>query len=330
MLFSIIVPVYNVELYLNKCLTSILNQQYNDFEIILVDDGSIDNSGIICDEFAKKNKDKCKCKVIHKINQGLISARRVGLKEAKGDYIIFVDSDDMIRPDMLKQLATTIKETSSDVIIYQWQNMDMNGNLLNYHSYLELPKGNINKEKIIETVLSSSSLNSLCLKTCKRVLFDIDIDYSEFYYIQNAEDLLQSIPIFENAKTFTYIPESFYYYRANPTSLTHKIGKNQYKNLDVVRPMLHKMIKRLNLNNQENQLTFFNTYLDCVFTTVVQVCSSNDKTNNYILEEISSYPKVREAKKYLKDSKLGFKSKIILWLFYKKFYRLLHTLIKLK
>ena len=112
--------------------------------------------------------------------------------------------------------------------------------------------------------------------------------------------------------------------------MTHKIGKSQYKNLDVVRPRLHKMIKRLNLNNQENQLTFFNTYLDCVFTTVVQVCSSNDKTNNYILEEISSYPKVREAKKYLKDSKLGFKSKIILWLFYKKFYRLLHTLIKLK
>lgn len=329
MLFSIIVPVYNVEKYLNDCLTSIQNQQYKDYEVILVDDGSTDKSGEMCDAFCEKNSDICK--VVHKENQGLISARRVGLKEAKGEYIVFVDADDMIRVDMLEVLANAIKNASSDVIIYQWQNIDTKGNLLDDHSCLDIPEGGVSKEKIIETVLTGSSLNSLCIKTCKKSMFDFKADYSQLYYIQNAEDLLQSIPVFEKAKSFVYLPETLYYYRMNPTSITHKIRKDQYKNLDVVRPMVYSMLEKLGLDNEKNKKMFFDTYLDCILTTVYQICSSNNIENiNTILDEIAFYDKVCEAKKYLKKARMRKKSKIVLSLFYSRSYRLLSILVKLK
>lgn len=100
-LVTIIVPVYNVEKYLKKCVDSILNQTYKNIEVILIDDGSSasDKSPIICDEYAKKDK---RIKVIHKINGGLSSARNAGLDIAKGDYIYFVDSDDWIDKDTIK------------------------------------------------------------------------------------------------------------------------------------------------------------------------------------------------------------------------------------
>ena len=95
---SIIVPVYKVELYLEKCINSILNQTFKDFELILVDDGSPDRCGEICDEYAKKDN---RIVVVHKENGGQASARNVGLDIARGDYIGFVDSDDWIERDMV-------------------------------------------------------------------------------------------------------------------------------------------------------------------------------------------------------------------------------------
>ena len=104
---SIIVPVYNVEKYLEKCIDSILNQSYQNLEIILIDDGSTDNSGSICDEYKKKDK---RVQVIHQKNQGQSSARNAGLNIAKGSYIGFVDSDDYVEPDYLEQLLNNFKK----------------------------------------------------------------------------------------------------------------------------------------------------------------------------------------------------------------------------
>ena len=109
---SIIVPVYNVEKYLRKCVDSILNQTFKDFELILVDDGSIDTSGKICDEYNLKDN---RIKVIHKENGGLSSARNAGLDIAQGEYIGFVDSDDWIELDMYEELYKICKENDTDV-----------------------------------------------------------------------------------------------------------------------------------------------------------------------------------------------------------------------
>ena len=110
---SIIVPVYNVEKYISQCIDSILNQTFQDFEVILVDDGSPDRSGQICDEYAENDS---RIKVIHQKNAGLSAARNTGLKNANGEYVAFVDSDDYISPNMYELLVTNIKSCGADMV----------------------------------------------------------------------------------------------------------------------------------------------------------------------------------------------------------------------
>ena len=111
---SVIVPVYNVEKCLEKCIESILNQTFKNYELILVDDGSPDNSGKICDEYAKKYS---KIRVIHKKNGGLSQARNVGISVSKGEYLSFIDSDDYIASDMFEFLMKNLKENNADVSV---------------------------------------------------------------------------------------------------------------------------------------------------------------------------------------------------------------------
>ena len=106
---SIIVPVYNVEKYLNRCLDSIINQSFINFELILINDGSTDKSGKICDKYAQIDK---RVRVIHKKNEGVSLTRNLGINIAKGDYITFIDSDDWIEQDFLKKAIEYIKENN--------------------------------------------------------------------------------------------------------------------------------------------------------------------------------------------------------------------------
>lgn len=112
-LLSVIIPVYNVEAYLERCVTSIISQDYTNLEIILVDDGSPDKSGQMCDQYAEKD---LRIRVIHKTNGGLSSARNAGLAVAKGDYISFVDSDDSIMPNMYSTMVRIIEENGLDIL----------------------------------------------------------------------------------------------------------------------------------------------------------------------------------------------------------------------
>ena len=111
---SIIVPIYNVEQYISKCIESILAQTYRDFELILVDDGSPDNCGKICDEYAKQDS---RVHVIHQENKGVSAARNAGISLAKGEYIMLVDSDDFITENMLEKMHDCIAESGSDIVI---------------------------------------------------------------------------------------------------------------------------------------------------------------------------------------------------------------------
>lgn len=123
-LISVIVPIYNVEKYLKKCVDSIKNQTYKNIEIILVDDASPDNCGQMCDEYAGEDE---RIKVIHKENGGLSDARNVGLENARGEYIAFVDSDDYIESDMLEKLYTRIKEDKTDIALCSFKYVNEKG-----------------------------------------------------------------------------------------------------------------------------------------------------------------------------------------------------------
>lgn len=121
--FSVIVPIYNAEKHLRKCLDSIAFQNYDNCEVILVDDGSVDSSGKICDEYAETYNF---FKVIHKENEGVSAARNVGIDEAKGEFIIFVDSDDSVEPAMLKIIHENIKDSKADLYVYNVKRINNN------------------------------------------------------------------------------------------------------------------------------------------------------------------------------------------------------------
>jgi glycosyltransferase involved in cell wall biosynthesis len=112
---SIIVPVYNAEKYISDCITSILNQTYSYFELLLIDDGSTDMSGKICDDFNYKDN---RIKVIHKENGGVSSARNIGIEASSGDYIIFIDSDDSINKNMVDELVSALDKYEVETIVH--------------------------------------------------------------------------------------------------------------------------------------------------------------------------------------------------------------------
>lgn len=150
MKFSIIVPVYNVEKYIEKCLSSILNQSYVNYEVIIVNDGTKDNSQSIIDTFVSKDS---RFKSYVKDNGGLSDARNFGVSKAKGDYLLFIDSDDYIEKDLLKLLNNTILNNHADIIRYNLNVVDENYNLILKNSDIRLSgnkKNNILKNKFVE------------------------------------------------------------------------------------------------------------------------------------------------------------------------------------
>lgn len=209
-LISIIVPVYNVEQYLEKCITTIINQTYKNLEIILVDDGSKDSSGKICDDFSKKDN---RIKVIHKTNGGLSDARNHGLRIAKGDYIGFVDSDDYIAEDMFETLYNLMENNNSDISIVSFYEM-YNNKLIGVRDSKKLEnfdKLEAIKELLIDTKIQSYAWNKLF----KKELFE----NLEFPTGKNFEDIATTLLLFEKANKVTLFEDPKYYYLRRDNSI---------------------------------------------------------------------------------------------------------------
>ena len=213
---SIIVPVYNVEDYLRKCLESIINQTYKNLEIILIDDGSTDNSGKICDEYADKDN---RIQVIHKINGGLSDARNAGLEIAKGEYIGFVDSDDYIAEDMYEFLYNLSVDNDLDVAMCASCDVYEDGRVKAHKNFKTIF---INKkEEIIENLFVNQNAGvtvSVCNKLFKReILKDCEFTVGKTY-----EDAFFILKWIKNTKKFGRSTDVKYYYVQRKHSITHQ------------------------------------------------------------------------------------------------------------
>ncbi|MBU3841903.1 MAG: glycosyltransferase [Candidatus Fusobacterium pullicola] len=225
---SIIVPVYNVEKYLRKCVDSILNQTFKDFELILVDDGSIDTSGKICDEYNLKDN---RIKVIHKENGGLSSARNAGLDIAQGEYIGFVDSDDWIELDMYEELYKICKENDTDVGIVG----------INYGGASEKKKSKkieIYSNKLILDDLVYNKGKEITWPAWNKLWLKKVIGESRFKEGRIYEDGLFLYSLSSKIKKVAKIDYEAYNYRMDNESITRsKISKKQvdflYNTLDI-------------------------------------------------------------------------------------------------
>lgn len=222
MRFSIIVPVYNIRLFLPQCVESILAQTWKDYELILVDDGSTDGSEKLCDTYREKDE---RIQVIHKSNGGLVSARQEGVQAALGKYIIHVDGDDWIQPQMLEKANELIQLYDADMICFGAERV-----FPDRSEFLQEPvpeglyTGSKLKERIYPKVLMDCDMIHmmyyLWAKVIRReLLFPHQMNVSR--QISNGEDIICVAPVYRNAKSVYISHQNLYCYRCREGSISH-------------------------------------------------------------------------------------------------------------
>lgn len=300
-LISVIVPVYNMEKYLEKCVDSIINQTYKNIEIILIDDGSKDNSGTMCDELAKKDN---RIKVIHKKNAGLSAARNDGIKIANGEYVCFVDSDDYVTEDYCEVLYNTLIDTNADISAIAYREIRDDG--IPILDADEKNKTKFNNQRIIYDG-DDIIIQMLKWETFRNMawnkLYKTDMVRKHLFLEGYAfEDIYFSYEILSDINRITYINTPCYYYvrRTNSISLTCS-EKNLNDFLDVV-IMKYKGIKEKYLN-----LSKYNVYalLESTVSISIKYVASGEYYKE--IEEKLDFA-FNELKNYTEEEKIEFTS----------------------
>lgn len=289
-LISVIVPIYKVEKYLSECVDSILNQTYENFEIILIDDGSPDNSGKICDEYASKDN---RIKVIHKENGGLPSARNAGLNVASGEYVAFVDSDDAIENNYLEELYKSIIEEKSDVSFCKiaWYNgvdtFDFKEKLPDHSIDVNCKNEEFSAFAKRFFTQKNNFFGSVCRslfpkKVYKNVRFDEGIK-------KGAEDLVFTLNSLKYAEKLSFVNKELYKYRVNLSSVTYTYKKDFLASQIHFKRDIENVVKDLKLDA-------FDKILDIYFCLICYYLFSNE------LKFRKSIPNSREKLKEIRES----------------------------
>ena len=321
MLVSVIIPVYNVEKYLRKCLNSVLSQTYKELEIILIDDGSTDSSGKICDEYAAKYKNFI---VIHKKNEGLGMARNTGMEYMKGEYVTFLDSDDYIEPMLIECLLTNLLENHVDMCKGGFQRVADNGNILSTVCY----KNEMFREEEARLLLLPRMVGSrpdkkdsveMCVwgalyNTCHIKEYQLKFP-SEREFI--CEDLVFNIDYMQYANGASLISDTGYNYRLNTNSLTtryredrfdankkfylsmyQKLTDLQYDEMTILRLKRMFFVALKGVIKQERKEISGYSFRKCI-KKIRKICS-----DSIVTEVIGNYP----------VEKLGIPQRVFLWL----------------
>lgn len=246
-LVSVIVPVYNVEKYLNRCIESIVNQTYKNLEILLIDDGSPDNCPLICDEWAKKDK---RIRVIHKANAGLGMARNTGIENANGKYICFFDSDDYFELTTIEKCVFSARQNNSDVVLFGFCDAFENGDI----KPLTISDCNsVYKDKeILNKLLPDLLVNSygLDISACAK-MFRLDLLINKDIRFKSEREIISEdayfiIELFENVTVASVVPECLYYYYKSVGSLTRSYRGDRQAGNDF---FLNKCIEYIKAND---------------------------------------------------------------------------------
>lgn len=304
-LISIIVPVYKVEDYLGKCIESILSQSITNFELILIDDGSPDKCGDICDHYANIDS---RIKVIHKRNEGLSAARNSGLDIAKGEYVGFVDSDDWIDENMYGTLMGLLIDNDGDIAQCEFiRTFDENekvdnskNNTIETFNNFEALK-NLYSEKAISTVVSWNKLY-------RRDLFE----YIRFPVGKLHEDEFTTHKLLYKSRKLVYTSKVFYYYRQTPNSIMN--SKFNKKRLDI----LDAMQERLEFAELTTNEMFINETLKKYMFRLIYFyykCKKEIPQEQDIIKDIKKRSDLLYSKYYIK-SKVKIRSKIKYGVFY--------------
>ncbi len=273
-LISVIIPVYNNENYLDKCIESVVNQTYKNLEIILVDDGSTDNSPKLCDEWAKNDS---RIKVIHKDNTGVSDSRNIALDIVKGDYITFVDSDDYVDNDYIESMLKAAEETESDIAVsgFYFDFTDGTSEELNSDYCI------FNKNDLLKSYLMDLIRPEACAKLIKRsIIADIRFEINVHY----AEDFLFNYNILKNASRLVNIGEPKYHYlqESGNSSTTALITSNRAESYKV----FERVLKECSEFNELYSASVWR-FTVAVFAILTRVMQDEEFLNEYF-DDISN------------------------------------------
>ncbi len=309
MKLSVIIPVYNVEEYLAACVDSLLGQTLQDLEILLVDDGSKDSSGAICDRYAQEWPDRVRC--IHVDNGGQGRARNFALPLARGEYLGFVDSDDWVKPDMYEKLCRRADETGADIVVCDFLERYEDG-----------------RENMVPGAFQDHPLSfagSCCNKVFRTSLAgELRFPEQRLWY----EDFYFSAMMLIRSQRTEYIREPLYIYRRGQTSTMH--NNNAEKNLDILR-IMDMLEKELDARGRREDFEFFlinHVLLDTIGRLAVQDNPQRHevirKFRDYIHEKI---PSLLKCESYRRES---VKRRIIMYLNYHGLEGLGQTILRVK
>lgn len=293
-MISIIVPVYNVEKYIERCIKSLLQQSYKDLEIILVNDGSKDKSGEICEFWKKKDS---RIKVIHKENGGLPSARNEGLKNANGENILFVDSDDFLIKNACQTLSLYL---NYDMVLFKYYRLKKKGEIIKFNS--PETEGVYFGEQIINLLINSLGYSYLNKRQSIKVthsawrsMYKKDIIDSWnlcFKNIKYIEDFFFHLDYIEKCKKILILNKYIYVYRENPDSIINSYKKNQS---EVTKMYLNKILSYKNKYN-----TFYDKQILDRYKYEKAYCYAN-----LILNELRSFKNNIDKKSFTKINKIA-------------------------
>lgn len=264
MKISVIIPVYNVEKYLKRCLDSVVNQTYKNLEIILVDDGSADNSGKICDEYAQKDK---RIIVIHKENGGVSSVRNKGLDICTGDYVSFIDSDDWLENCFYEYVVNNVKDNDLLIFFYHITN-GKNSKWIKYNN----AEFELTKEKCLMELTKAKIQSYLWVMIFKRKLF-----YNiRFPQNRNYEDQAIMHLLIDKCQNIKYCNKAFYNYFQNPKGITHTVNYKNYKDFLYVNILRGRFLKK-------KYPEIYKYHLNYIYSAIAKLCWLYKNDERYVI-----------------------------------------------
>lgn len=286
MKISIIVPVYNVEKYVVRCLESIRNQVWTDYEVIIVDDGSTDDSGKIAEEYCKKDS---RFSVFHKKNGGLVAAWMDGVGKSTGDYIGFVDSDDYIDYTMYQKMAEKALKYDADIVLcnHFYDSREAGGKLQVHHN--PISEGFYTGERLEEIkVKAFPELGkdyispARCNKLIRKTLLESNLKYCNSN-VSSAEDVMSMVPNLIGCNSLYYIDAPLYYYICRKTSISNSFNDRYFEKYKTVIELLSQAIRDKEKPFEEKEKQLYNFYgtLWCIYISRAAI-SEKEKEKQFL------------------------------------------------
>lgn len=335
-LITIVLPIYNVEKYLNRCIESIVTQTYTNLEIILVDDGSLDNSPVICDDWAKKD---ARIRVIHKQNEGAGIARNTGLEKASGEYICFFDSDDYIETNTIEKLYNAIKKHDCEAVIFGFNKQDKDGNITKI-----IPPGDrlfYSDEQVIneflpDLIAPKFQSNQRFYMSIWLFMYSMEkIKKFNWKFVSErklfSEDVYSLLQLFSYIKKVAVLPEPLYYYCENTASLSKSYIPDRYIKIKNFYLESIKLSKSLHYNPEIiDRLS--KPFLGYVLAALKQeiICDIDYRKKKKSIKEIINDSVLQDVLKAHKSDKINLSKRIIYWSMRHKLYNLCIILTKIK